>query len=178
MPSLFSDPGYDRINTTIISTSNCGNPALRHFGFGPSSADGFGIGYIIKDDSISVCISSKHRQTRRFVDSLEAYFVEIKRLLRSVKKGQGTGRSRVRESEGEKKVGKGRVIKPEGQAKGEHQGPVEEEEDEGLGGYGFFDAGMLLQALKASQEEKERPSDKVVGNARRAIGKKLRLSEY
>lgn len=43
---------------------------------------------------------------------------------------------------------------------------------------GFFDAGMLLQALKASQEEKERPSDKVVGNARRAIGKKLRLSEY
>ncbi|KAI4119846.1 MAG: hypothetical protein LQ345_000313 [Seirophora villosa] len=178
MPSLFSDPGYDRINTTIISTSNCGNPALRHFGFGPSSADGFGIGYIIKDDSISVCISSKHRQTRRFVDSLEAYFVEIKRLLRSVKKGQGTGRSRVRESEGEKKVGKGRVIKPEGQAKGEHQAPVEEEEDEGLGGYGFFDAGMLLQALKASQEEKERPSDKVVGNARRAIGKKLRLSEY
>lgn len=43
---------------------------------------------------------------------------------------------------------------------------------------GFFDAGMLLQALKANQEEKERPSDKAVGNARRAIGKKLRVSEY
>lgn len=43
---------------------------------------------------------------------------------------------------------------------------------------GFFDAGMLLQALKASQKEKERPSDKAVGNARRAIGKKLRLNEY
>ena len=43
---------------------------------------------------------------------------------------------------------------------------------------GFFDAGMLLQALKASQEEKDRPNEKAIGNARRAIGKKLRLSEY
>ncbi|KAL8975135.1 MAG: hypothetical protein Q9197_000649 [Variospora fuerteventurae] len=178
MPSLFSDSGYDRINTTIISTSNCGNPALRHFGFGPSSADGFGIGYIIKDDSISVCISSKHRQTRRFVDSLEAYFAEIKRLLRSVKKGEGAGRSKARESEKEKTVGKGKAIKIDGQPEGEDQVPVEEEVDEGLGGYGFFDAGMLLQALKASQKEKERPSDKAAGNARRAIGKKLRLNEY
>lgn len=140
IPALFSDPGYDRINTTILSTSNCGNPALRHFGFGPSSADGFGIGYIIKDESISVCISSKHRQTKRFVDSLEAYFVEIKRLLRSVKKGERTGRSRVRESEGVKKAGKGKVIKADGQGtsdyvpKGGDEVSAEEEEDEGLGG--------------------------------------------
>lgn len=140
IPFLFSDPGYDRLNTTILSTSNCGNPALRHFGFGPSSADGFGIGYIIKDDSISVCISSKHRQTKRFVDSLEAYFVEIKRLLRSVKKGEGTGRSRVRESEREKKASKGKAITADGQSvsgnlsNGGHETLVEEEEDEGLGG--------------------------------------------
>ncbi|KAL9636234.1 MAG: hypothetical protein Q9164_002944, partial [Protoblastenia rupestris] len=51
MPSLFSDPGWDKINTTILSTSNCGNPSLRQFGFGPTSGDGFGIGYIIKEDS-------------------------------------------------------------------------------------------------------------------------------
>jgi hypothetical protein len=37
-----------------MSTSNCGNPALRLFGFGPVAADGYGIGYIIKDDGISV----------------------------------------------------------------------------------------------------------------------------
>ncbi|KAL8679984.1 MAG: hypothetical protein Q9186_003800 [Xanthomendoza sp. 1 TL-2023] len=182
IPSLFSDPGYDRINTTIISTSNCGNPALRHFGFGPSSADGFGIGYIIKDDSISICISSKHRQTRRFVESLEAYFLEVKRLLRSVKKGKGTGRSRVRENEGQKKGGRGKVIKADVQGSetvptsgGEGEG---EDEEDDLGGYGFFDAGMLLQALKASQEEKEKPSGKAAESARRAVGKKLRVSEY
>jgi len=37
---------------------------------------------------------------------------------------------------------------------------------------GFFDAGMLLQALKAKDEGKERPSEKVV--QRREVGKKLR----
>ncbi|KAL8736050.1 MAG: hypothetical protein Q9181_002599 [Wetmoreana brouardii] len=143
MPALFSDPGYDRLNTTIISTSNCGNPALRHFGFGPSSADGFGIGYIIKDDSISICISSKHRQTKRFVESLEAYFGEMKRLLRSVKKGEGTGRSRVRESEQEKRGPRGRVIKADAQdsegvlaGKGDDQ--EDDEEDDGLGGCESF----------------------------------------
>ncbi|KAL8952705.1 MAG: hypothetical protein Q9222_001404 [Ikaeria aurantiellina] len=180
MPSLFADPAYDRINTTILSTSNCGNPALRHFGFGPSSADGFGIGYIIKEDSISICISSKHRQTKRFVESLEAYFGEIKRLLRSVKKAEGAGRSRVRESELAERRGKvikGDVRVDDKVTRESGEGEVEDE-DEGLGGYGFFDAGMLLQALKASQEDKERPSDKAAGHARRAIGKKLRLSEY
>ncbi|KAL9628426.1 MAG: hypothetical protein Q9204_005893 [Flavoplaca sp. TL-2023a] len=181
IPSLFSDPGYDRINNTILSTSNCGNPALRHFGFGPSSADGFGIGYIIKDDSISICISSKHRQTKRFVASLEAYFLEVKRLLRSVKKGESAGRSKVRQSGQEKRRGTGKVIKVQTQGSEGVPAPgigEDEEEDEELGGYGFFDAGMLLQALKASQEEKDKPSGKGAGNARRAIGKKLRVSEY
>jgi carnitine O-acetyltransferase len=34
VPSIFSDPGWDKINNTIISSSNCGNPSLRLFGFG------------------------------------------------------------------------------------------------------------------------------------------------
>ena len=42
---------------------------------------------------------------------------------------------------------------------------------------GFFDAGMLLQALKANQETQS-PSERVAGSARRAVGKKLSLSEY
>ncbi len=54
LPEIFSDPGWQSLNTSILSTSNCGNPALRLFGFGPVAADGYGIGYIIKDDGISV----------------------------------------------------------------------------------------------------------------------------
>lgn len=42
MPDLFTDAGYSTINHTVLSTSNCGNPALRLFGFGPVAPDGFG----------------------------------------------------------------------------------------------------------------------------------------
>ena len=197
MPALFADSGWDKINNTIISTSNCGNPALRHFGFGPSSGDGFGIGYIIKDDSVSICASSKHRQTKRFIDTLESYFLEIRKLLRATQKGKSGKASRVREAEGRpeqsaKSKNRGKVIKGEV----EHVDDTKEEsDDDGLGGCkctfsccggfdanyyvdGFFDAGVLLQALKASQEEKDGMSDKAVGSARRAVGKKLRLGDY
>lgn len=47
---------------------------------------------------------------------------------------------------------------------------------------GFFDAGMLQQALKASQEDKDpRPSEKAatqMRSSRGGIGKRLRLGEY
>ncbi|KAK5937978.1 carnitine O-acetyltransferase yat1 [Knufia obscura] len=191
MPALFSDPGWERINSTILSTSNCGNPALRHFGFGPVSGDGFGIGYIIKDDSISVCASSKHRQTRRFMDSLESYMNEIRKLLKQVKVKDLAAAKTTRAREAEEKTGrngrmksKGRIIKTEaqkidGEARGTatpmSNGTTEIEDEEGLGGYGFFDAGMLLQALK--KKEEPTPAQQVV-QKKKAVGKKLALTEY
>lgn len=48
MPAIFRDSGYSTINHSVLSTSNCGNPCLRMFGFGAVVPDGFGIGYIIK----------------------------------------------------------------------------------------------------------------------------------
>lgn len=99
LPLIFADGGWDRLNSTIMSTSNCGNPSLRQFGFGPVSGDGFGIGYIIKDDGIAICASSKHRQTRRFVDTLESYLLEIRRVLRITSRHPSGGprTSRARE---------------------------------------------------------------------------------
>ena len=97
LPLIFADSGWDKLNTTILSTSNCGNPSLRHFGFGPVSGDGFGIGYIIKDDGISICASSKHRQTKRFVDTLESYLLEIRRILRITGRTSMLKQSRARE---------------------------------------------------------------------------------
>jgi carnitine O-acetyltransferase len=41
---------------------------------------------------------------------------------------------------------------------------------------GFFDAGMLLHALKGLNADRERGSDKP--ERRRFVGKKLRLNEY
>lgn len=100
MPYIFADSGWDTMNTTVLSTSNCGNPSLRQFGFGPTSGDGFGIGYIIKDDTISICVSSKHRQTKRFVAALESYLLEIRRILRITNRKSSSAKvSRAREAE-------------------------------------------------------------------------------
>ncbi|GAA5932519.1 hypothetical protein JCM1841_000236 [Sporobolomyces salmonicolor] len=87
IPAFFKDPGYATLGHTILSTSNCGNPALRLFGFGPVTGEGFGLGYIIKDDSIAICASSKHRQTSRFLDALRAYFIEVHGMLKQLHQG-------------------------------------------------------------------------------------------
>lgn len=114
VPSIFSDAGWDKLNTTILSTSNCGNPSLRHFGFGPTSGDGFGIGYIIKDDGISISVSSKHRQTKRFVDTLESYLLEIRRVLRITnRRATSTKQTRAREID-QSKVKAGNRLKARG----------------------------------------------------------------
>jgi carnitine O-acetyltransferase len=58
MSEIFTDPGYHLLSNSVLSTSNCGNPALRLFGFGANTADGYGLGYIIKEDGISVYVLS------------------------------------------------------------------------------------------------------------------------
>ncbi|GAN05695.1 carnitine acetyl transferase [Mucor ambiguus] len=80
-PQIFTDGGWKTLNNTVISTSNCGNPALRLFGFGPVVSNGFGIGYIIKEDRISFVASSKHRQTERFLQTLKKFLNDIKTML-------------------------------------------------------------------------------------------------
>jgi carnitine O-acetyltransferase len=147
MPSIFADPGWDKLNNTILSTSNCGNPSLRQFGFGPTSGDGFGIGYIIKDERVSICASSKHRQTKRFVDAFEAYLLEIRRIIKlTQRKGTSPNASRAREASqnrpksGSKLKSRGRVIKAQepGRRSPGTMTPIEDSslasDDEGLGG--------------------------------------------
>lgn len=149
LPAIFADAGWDKINHTILSTSNCGNPSLRQFGFGPTSEDGFGIGYIIKDDSIAICVSSKHRQTKRFIDALESYLLEIRKLLRTTqRKSKSPTASRARETEEnpavsqEKVKGRGRAIKGEGAkanvAAADAEDLKADSDDDGLGGCEFL----------------------------------------
>ncbi|KAJ5578097.1 mitochondrial carnitine O-acetyltransferase [Penicillium hispanicum] len=184
-PAIFSDSGWDKINNTILSTSNCGNPCLRHFGFGPTSADGFGIGYIIKDESISFCASSKHRQTARLMHTLESYLLEIRKLLRATnRKATSPRTSRARETEAlaerlqSDSQRRGRIVR--GDARGAETPTTTtdsgELEDDGMGGYGFFDAGMLLHALKGVSAERESRGEKPA--KRKFVGKKLHLNEY
>jgi len=191
-PAIFQDAAWDKLNTTILSTSNCGNPSLRLFGFGPTSADGFGLGYIIKDDSISICCSSKHRQTKRFIDTLQNYFIEIRHLLRQTQRRQAPPSTTcAREADSELKgyslpIASG--VKPRsGRAVSSAVTSMsgasdlsngDSDGEEGMvGGYGYFDAGKSLGHLLSSGKHHEK-MELVKKNPRRAIGRAIRLAEY
>jgi carnitine O-acetyltransferase len=84
IPDFFRSECYRKLNHTILSTSNCGNPSLALFGFGPVVSDGYGIGYIIKDYVLHFAICSKHRQTTRYALTLEGVLREIANLLEPI----------------------------------------------------------------------------------------------
>jgi carnitine O-acetyltransferase len=136
MPSIFTDPGYALLSTSILSTSNCGNPALRLFGFGPVAADGYGIGYIIKEDGISICASSKHLQTRRFLDTLQGYLYDIQRILIQMYRAANERAAPFVDHLGILRDSKtGRPIH------GYASDSSSDSEDVAMPGYSFFDAG-------------------------------------
>jgi len=102
---LFSSDAWKALNHTVISTSNCGNPSLRLFGFGPVCPDGFGIGYIIKDSGLQYSISSKHRQTQRYALSLNETLLEMEELLHPLHRQQmGSPMSPRREVENKRRI--------------------------------------------------------------------------
>jgi hypothetical protein len=84
LPDFFQSKAWETLNHTVLSTSNCGNPSLRLFGFGPTVSDGFGIGYIIKDNGIQYSVSSKHRQNKRYVETLRSTLKEMQNLLKPI----------------------------------------------------------------------------------------------
>ncbi|OCF34017.1 carnitine O-acetyltransferase [Kwoniella heveanensis BCC8398] len=149
IPALFKDPGYNLLGTSVLSTSNCGNPALRLFGFGPVTPEGYGIGYIIKDEGISICMSSKHLQTRRLLNTLQAYLQEVQKVLIQLWKEANERPEDFMDHRGVMRDGKtGKPIS---------MGEIEEEkeDEELLGGFGFFDVGAQ-QALP--QARRRRPT--------------------
>jgi hypothetical protein len=84
LPNFFQSKAWETLNHTVLSTSNCGNPSLRLFGFGPTVPDGFGIGYIIKDNGLQYSVSSKHRQNKRYVETLRSTLKEMQNLLKPI----------------------------------------------------------------------------------------------
>lgn len=79
---FISSPLMERITSPELLISNCGNPALRLFGIPPAIDQGFGIGYIIHRDKVVVTMSSKYRQTERFLSTFKSVMSEIKHIVR------------------------------------------------------------------------------------------------
>ncbi|CDK27648.1 unnamed protein product [Kuraishia capsulata CBS 1993] len=168
IPAIFADPGWDKLNNTILSTSNCGNPSLKLFGFGPVSPNGFGIGYIIKDNSISICASSKHRQTRRLLDTLNGFLVEVEKIYRDSIAPEVSNEAKFADAL------RGRLLRV--------NSPHASRDLAGLlGGYDSLELNGNSDFIKSRGNSPEppflRPGLKY-GFSSREIGKKLRLSEY
>lgn len=71
------------LSSPELLISNCGNPAMHLFGIPPATDLGFGIGYILHKDKVVVTVSSKFRQTERFLLTFKAVVGSIKRMLRA-----------------------------------------------------------------------------------------------
>ena len=84
IPEFFRSEAWRKLNHTVLSTSNCGNPSLAMFGFGPVVPDGYGIGYIIKETHLHFAICSKHRQTTRYALTLEGVLREMASILEPI----------------------------------------------------------------------------------------------
>lgn len=79
---FLSNESIERLTGAELLISNCGNPALHLFGISPAIDQGFGIGYIIHKDKVVVTVSSKFRQTERFLSTFRSVMKEVKNILR------------------------------------------------------------------------------------------------
>lgn len=58
LASIFTDPGWSAVTTSVVSTSGLRHPGMAMFVFGPVTADGVGLGYLTRDDGIALTVSS------------------------------------------------------------------------------------------------------------------------
>lgn len=85
-PQIFTDPMYRFSSRWVLSTSHCGSSSLQFFGFGPVVNDGYGIGYMIKNDEIDFNITSKFSSnvsSRVFAHALEKALITIQSIIYS-----------------------------------------------------------------------------------------------
>lgn len=82
MPKIYQDKAYQVLGESPICTSSlAGGMGMDLFCFGQVSDNGYGIGYIIKPDSITVSVTSKYRQTQEYIESLRQSFSELGQLM-------------------------------------------------------------------------------------------------
>ncbi|XP_065216088.1 carnitine O-palmitoyltransferase 2, mitochondrial-like [Planococcus citri] len=85
LPSIFTDLSYQKINQNILSTSTLSSEVVLGGGFGPVVQDGFGIAYMIRDDSCGAVVTNYKDQTdgSKFKSCLEDGFKTIQSVLKN-----------------------------------------------------------------------------------------------
>ncbi len=82
MPKIYEDKAYKVLGESTICTSSlAAGMGMELFCFGQVADNGYGIGYIIKPDSITVSVTSKYQQTQEYIESLQQSFSELGKLI-------------------------------------------------------------------------------------------------
>jgi len=84
MPDIFSTEGYKKLRRDTVSTSSTTAPFIDFFSFPPVAADGFGVGYGIKEDALHLSVSAydvSAASPDRFIDEVEKAAGEFYRIL-------------------------------------------------------------------------------------------------
>ena len=82
MPKLFQDKAYTVLIESVICTSSlAAGMGIDLFCFGQVVDNGYGLGYIIKPESILVNVVSKYQQTGEYIELLRQTFCDLKELM-------------------------------------------------------------------------------------------------
>ena len=81
LPLIFSHPSYSTYNQNILSTSTLVSPSISSGGFGPVSAQGYGLGYGISDHFASFNVTSYHQKTQTLIDHICESLDQIHQVL-------------------------------------------------------------------------------------------------
>lgn len=79
--TIFTDPGWSQLGTTVLMGSNVDNPSLAYAGFGPASAEGFTVVYTIRADHVAASVTCRNREARRFAGAIERVLRELRGML-------------------------------------------------------------------------------------------------
>eukprot|EP01096_Ripella_sp_DP13-Kostka_P003398 TRINITY_DN1501_c0_g1_i1.p1 TRINITY_DN1501_c0_g1~~TRINITY_DN1501_c0_g1_i1.p1 ORF type:complete len:678 (+),score=310.96 TRINITY_DN1501_c0_g1_i1:137-2035(+) len=80
VPDIYLDSSFPTFCTSVLSTSNCGGNAFQLFAFGPVTGNGLGLGYMIKNNNIDICISSFMGHARAFRSCLVETFAQLRSI--------------------------------------------------------------------------------------------------
>lgn len=152
-PLLFDQAIYPLFVPEMIA-SNCGNPAMHLFGLTPAVHNGFGIGYIIKEDVTEFCLISQYRQGDRFLSTLDWVMKQLSTVWKAevgVKRVphahefDNKKRDDVRRRNSSVSV----PIQAAYMSRSATIGSSEDDADLALGGYGYFDIDDLTSRSTA-----------------------------
>ena len=83
---IFGDGGWQRLSTSVISTSGLRSPHVASFVCGPVCAHGVGHSYLLRPDGVDLTVTSwRGRGRRRDGARVKAALAELQRLVEATR---------------------------------------------------------------------------------------------